>query len=246
MREACRACRQRDPDNQFSIAHLAFAAMLDGDEAGFDALYDLRRFPHPVALDAPPGFAGMEALNGALERDVLAHPSLKWHHADTHRTSPRGFAYGILDAPTPAIAALAGAIRGAVQAYLDALEPTPGHPFLGAKPAAFELKMWATVLKRGGEHQPHSHEEAWLSGVYYARTGFMAADASHPRAGWIRFGGFTDYTDDERFLARVRTVEPREGTLYLFPSYFLHQTVPFQVEGHRISIAFDVQPRPAR
>ena len=40
----------------------------------------------------------------------------------------------------------------------------------------------------------------------------------------------------------LHTVQPEEGKLILFPSYFLHQTVPFESEKQRICISFDVYP----
>jgi Tfp pilus assembly protein PilF len=241
--EACVRCRAQDPDNQFSIAHQAFALMATGDESGFDSLYPLDRFPHPIEIGPVPGFDDIAALNAQLYQDILSHPSLSWHHADAHRTTPRGFAYGILTQPTPAITAFATEVRRQIQAFMDAMEPVPGHPLLGARPQRFELEMWATVLNSGGEHPEHSHEDAWLSGVYYCSTGFMQDDPNDSRAGWIRFAGFDEYTDDPRFLSKVRIEQPREGQMFLFPSYFLHQTIPFNVDGYRISIAFDVQPR---
>jgi uncharacterized protein (TIGR02466 family) len=241
--EACRQCRAQDPDNQFSIAHEAFAHLLRGDEAAFDNLYDLSRFPQAIKLGPVPGFSDTAALNAQLYDDILAHPSLKWHRADAHRTTARGFAYGILQDPTAAISAFHQEVCRQVQRFLNEVEPVEGHALLGHRPDEFELEMWATVLTDGGEHPEHSHEDAWLSGVYYCSTGFMAEDSSDPRAGWIRFAGFAQYTQDETYLSKIRVEQPREGAMFLFPSYFLHQTIPFNVEGYRISIAFDVQPR---
>ena len=127
---------------------------------------------------------------------------------------------------------------------MDALEPETGHPFLGAKPEAFDLEIWATVLSDGGIHPAHSHEDAWVSGVYYCATGALEQDPEAEQPGWIVFDGFSDFTDDGRFRAKVRAEQPREGRMFLFPSYFLHQTRPFRCrEGYRISVAFDVQPR---
>jgi hypothetical protein len=40
-------------------------------------------------------------------------------------------------------------------------------------------------------------------------------------------------------LFRVR---PEEGLLVLFPSYLYHRTLPFEEDGTRISVAFDVVP----
>jgi hypothetical protein len=38
-------------------------------------------------------------------------------------------------------------------------------------------------------------------------------------------------------------VQPRVGTLVLFPSYMWHGTVPFRSTQARTTIAFDVVPR---
>jgi hypothetical protein len=37
-------------------------------------------------------------------------------------------------------------------------------------------------------------------------------------------------------------VRPTEGQLVLFPSYFYHRILPFDADGIRISVAFDVVP----
>ena len=41
----------------------------------------------------------------------------------------------------------------------------------------------------------------------------------------------------------VRRIRPQEGRLVLFPSFVYHETVPFESQAHRISIAFDAVPR---
>jgi hypothetical protein len=46
-----------------------------------------------------------------------------------------------------------------------------------------------------------------------------------------------------RSAPATRAVEPREGRLVIFPSYFYHRTRPFDCIGARISIAFDAVPR---
>jgi hypothetical protein len=38
--------------------------------------------------------------------------------------------------------------------------------------------------------------------------------------------------------------EPRVGRLYLFPSYLYHRTLPFDGEGERTSISFDLAAAP--
>jgi hypothetical protein len=38
----------------------------------------------------------------------------------------------------------------------------------------------------------------------------------------------------------LRRVRPEEGRPVLFPSYFFHRTTPFDADGTRVSLAFDV------
>ena len=89
---------------------------------------------------------------------------------------------------------------------------------------------------------PHLHPDAWLSGVYYVQVPAVVA-GGEDHAGWLEFGEPSpDFplavTPPER-----RLVRPEEGLLVLFPGYFYHHTVPFEGEGRRISIAFDVRRR---
>jgi tetratricopeptide (TPR) repeat protein len=240
--EACRRCLAQDPDNQFSIANEAFAAMQMGDEARFDELYPLDRFPQAVEIQPPEPWADTRSLNEALARDVLSHPSLKDHHDEIKATTTRRFAYGILDQPTPAISAFADIVRSRVQQFIDTLPSSANHPFYSRPPTRWALKMWATVLNAGGIHGAHNHERAWLRGVYYVQGSGFIQDPENPRAGWIEFDGFSHLGDSDRFGKKTKLIEPRNGLMLFFPAYFLHGTVPFYSEDTRISIAFDVQP----
>jgi len=241
--QACHRCVEQFPLNQFSIAHEAFAAMQKKNETRFDQLYPLDRFPHPVEINPPEGFADLKNLNEALARDVLSHGSLKDHHDEIKATTTRRFAYGILDTPTPAISAFADLVRTQVQHFIDTLRKDEAdHPFFSRPPAHWNLKMWATVLNSGGIHGAHNHEHAWLSGVYYVQGSGFIHDADNPKAGWIEFDGFSHLSDSDTFRNKAKVIEPRDGLMLFFPAYFLHGTVPFQSEDTRISIAFDVQP----
>jgi hypothetical protein len=59
-----------------------------------------------------------------------------------------------------------------------------------------------------------------------------------PHAGWLKFG------EPNRPVAGVspeRMVEPKAGTLVLFPSHMWHGTVPSE-GAERLSAAFDIIP----
>ena len=80
-----------------------------------------------------------------------------------------------------------------------------------------------------------------MSGVYYVKVPEAVHDPARQREGWIEFG-----RPDPRYTCvrdpRVKVLEPVEGQVLLFPSFFWHGTVPFDIEEERISIAFDVNP----
>jgi hypothetical protein len=87
------------------------------------------------------------------------------------------------------------------------------------------------------EGLPHIHPEAWLSGVYYPQVPETIRDGDGP-AGWLEFGD-ADRAFPSRLPPRIVRVRPEEGTLVLFPSY---RTIPFDADGTRISVAFDLVP----
>ena len=60
------------------------------------------------------------------------------------------------------------------------------------------------------------------------------------KEGWFTLG---DPPFDVPWNDKVRRyIQPREGMLVLFPSYFYHATVPFEGSHARTTIAFDVAP----
>ncbi len=130
-------------------------------------------------------------------------------------------------------------IRDAVEDYRRALPPDASHPFLARPPERFGLSVWGVVLEGPGHQIPHIHPAAWLSGVYYAQLPDAVRTSGDRHAGWIEFGRPPEYFHCAA-EPEVRTVQPEEGLMVLFPSYFYHHTVPTESTGMRVSIAFDV------
>ena len=61
------------------------------------------------------------------------------------------------------------------------------------------------------------------------------------QAGWIEFGRPQDHPMSKA-EPQLRSYQPHEGMVVLFPSYFYHRTEPFESQDQRISIAFDIVP----
>jgi hypothetical protein len=92
-----------------------------------------------------------------------------------------------------------------------------------------------------GFHDTHFHPPGWLSGTYYPALPPERDLQGDDGAGYIEFGRSL-YSLPTTVEPATRTVQPREGMVVLFPSYFGHRTIPFKSEEKRISIAFDAVP----
>ncbi len=239
--EIGREVRRRSAANQMAAACDAFAHLALGDTARFRYLYGMADLPAKVMLEPPGDDLDLARFNRALAAEILSHPSLKWIN-DSYETSRRGFVYGLLDQKTPAVERFGRQLQAAIERFKAALTGDPDHPFFGNIPDDTAINLWATVLNGGGYHPPHHHEGNWLSGVYYAKVPRPAKAAGEDHAGWIVFDGFTQLPGMAGQENLVRRVEPVEGLLVLFPSYFMHATVPFSGDDSRISLAFDIAP----
>jgi hypothetical protein len=141
------------------------------------------------------------------------------------------------------IAVLEGMIRKAVEDYRIVHPLDGGHPFLASPPRRLWVTAWGVVLEAQGHQIAHIHPSAWLSGVYYVQLPAWLAAGEQEPAGWIEFGRPPEHFH-RKAEPEVRLVQPQEGLMLLFPSYFYHRTIPFEGTGRRISIAFDVSPLP--
>lgn len=124
----------------------------------------------------------------------------------------------------------------AVADYVAALPaPDPAHPLLGRIPQHPRfVGSWSVRLADGGFHEPHVHNEGWLSSALYVA---LPGSDGPSESGWLTLG--EPQASLGLDLAPIRTVEPKPGRLVLFPSTLWHGTRPF-ASGERMTIAFDI------
>lgn len=246
--DACGPWLRFAPANVEALGLASIALDELGQHAQADHLLDFERLLRTTQLaEPPPGFESLAAFNAALTRHTLEHPTLHTPAADDpryHCPTLRMTGEFCAEPKGPA-AALERIVFDAVHGFAAQLAQTlPRHPFVSGAPRRFELKSWSTVLDREGNLEPHVHYASYLSAVYYPKIPFRMASQA-PGAGYLEFGG-----GPARFPTRhsrpVRTLEPREGLLVLFPSYFYHRTAPFTASEVRIAIAFDTVPAAQR
>lgn len=207
-----------------------------------DELLNFADFIRRQKLSAPAEFASLEAFNAALAEHALAHPTLAYE-PDNKATRSGSQTGNLLEGDKGPVAALERMIRAAVTGYFADLPEDSSHPYARVRLPAWDLVAWATVLGRQGHQQPHIHPGGWLSGVYYVQVPeFAGPEEAHQ--GWIEFGG-APHSFVTNGNASSSRYQPEPGLMLLFPSYFYHATVPYENDATRISIAFDVIPRPA-
>lgn len=112
---------------------------------------------------------------------------------------------------------------------------------------AIQSHTWFHVTRHGGYFGNHNHPMASWSGVYCVATG--DSDPSIPMSGVLRFlnpmmlaNMFLD-PGNQRIRAPYASgayhVHFKPGQLLLFPSWLVHEVLPFYGTGERITIAFN-------
>lgn len=238
---SCRVSLSVAPRKLTALTFLSIALDRLGDRESAAEIVDFDRLIQHSRLAVPAGYESISEFNGALADHVRNHPTLRTEPAN-NATRYGKHTENLLVHPTGPIPALAELIEKAVADYLQSLPVDPGHPYLAHRPSDFKYTMWSVVMDSQGHQLPHMHPDGWVSGVYYvALPGTMRA-ATGEQDGWIEFGRplreLTGSLEPE-----VETIRPEEGMLVLFPSYFYHQTIPFESAEQRICIAFDAVPR---
>ncbi len=227
------------PLDQQAIAYQGLAWRLLGD-ARAGVLNDADRLISEQMLQPPAEWGGIEAFNRKLEAALARH-----HHTSRHPleqtlrggTQTMGDLFGL---PDPEIQAVRDMIEAAVERYITALPDDPAHVFLGRRGERFGFAgSWSVRLRAQGFHLNHVHAEGWISSCYY--VGLPAAVArGDEQQGWIKFGETGLGLGQREQVSKA--IRPEVGKLVLFPSYIYHGTYPFEDQGFRTTIAFDVVP----
>lgn len=194
----------------------------------------------PFQLEVADGFESVTAFNSALVEHVTTHPTLVFEPSQ-HTTKGGQQSDSLLLGEKGPVGVLEDWIQRCVSVYLNDLPERAEHPYLSHRPSSFRWNVWGTVLDSGGHQTQHIHPGGWVSGAYYAKLPAEMSASSDQHEGWIQFGGAPESWKLQRDLP-LHDIEPQEGLLVLFPSYYYHRTLPFDSETQRVSIAFDAMP----
>lgn len=234
----------RHPGERLVVGAYAQALRNAGDTEAADALTDPDLLVQVVDLPAPAGFRDADEFHAALTQELLSDPSLLSNPVSKSTTG--GEQTGELDlrasAAKRAFAEMMNtAVTDAVAEYRA--RGLDQHPLMQVAADDRTLRAWGTVIHAGGRQVPHMHPLGWLSAVYYVALPDSMAGSDED--GWLEFGKPPDKVW-QKAAPPVRRIEPRAGSLVVFPSWFWHRTLPFAdtatTAQPRISIAFDVMP----
>lgn len=231
--------RQRFPFDQGILAMHTTALQILGDKR-HSRLADFANIAKVFEIDVPQGYHDAADFNRALAAELRALHATKNHPTDqTLRGGTQTFG-ALFDRESPLIAALRTQIQKAIRQFISEMPNDAEHPLYARKTKSFAFSgSWSACLHEGGFHTNHIHPMGWISSAYYVAVPDEAADtASNP--GWFKMGETNLQLG--RFEKVQRLVQPKVGSLVLFPSYFWHGTVPFRSQAERMTVAFDVVP----
>ncbi|HEY4116151.1 MAG TPA: tetratricopeptide repeat protein [Rhizomicrobium sp.] len=228
------------PDNQYALAMWGLAARAI-DDAREQELNDYEGLVQVFEIDPPAGYDSIISFNRDLDR------ALDGLHRDQREFLGQSLRGGtqtldnLFGAGHPLFEALRGRIDEAIAAYMARMKEDAEHPLRRRRTGAFQYAgSWSARLSDCGFHANHVHPKGWISSAYYVAVPDAVADKTS-KQGWIKFGE-PDF--DAGFADPVRrAIQPRPGTLVLFPSYMWHGTIPFHSAQSRTTIAFDAVPR---
>ena len=111
----------------------------------------------------------------------------------------------------------------------------------------FYYDSWFHVTRSGGYQSIHYHPGASWSGIYAVQTGDRVDD--RPESGQVKFydprGAVFMHVDpgnerlEPRYTATPVYLPHQAGQLVIFPSWLMHEVLPYMGEAERIVVAFN-------
>ena len=238
--DAANKCIVIDPYCQNANAYKAIALSRLNRKQEWRELYNFDEMIGKTHINIPQGFSSLQEFNDKLEQEIRNHSTLTWEPLE-RVTHGGAVTKDMLLRPSKIIKTFEQALRNVINARIDSIRQNANHPFLSRVPDKYRLTLIASILRPQGWHPPHIHESSWLSGVYYVKVPAVVDEDSAEHPGWLQFGK-PDYRLPESYRPDVTAIKPEEGAAVTFPSYFFHGTIPYEKDGERIGIAFDVYP----
>lgn len=232
-----RQLRAADPDEQYFIACEALAMRVLGDPA-YRNLYDYDRYERRYQIPAPRNFFTVENFNTSFAEVLRRQHRLHAHPLDQTLHNGSQTPRTLLALEDPIVAAFKGSMDVAVRDYISRLRADESDPVGRRKRDRYRFAgLWSTRLTNQGYVPNQVHDRGWISAVYW--VAYQGAEKPRePHAGWLKFG-----EPNRRVVGAPpeRAIEPKVGTLVLFPSYMWHGVIPFEGSEY-LSASFEIVP----
>jgi len=237
--EVTRSALGRFPNDQGLLAFHTTALRLVGSP-DYARIADIDRCTRVSDITPPGDYPDNAAFCAALRDFLEGLHRTKAHPTDqTLRGGTQTFGSLFLN-PSPVLQSFVSRLRMNIQTFIDDMPDDPTHPFFRRRKAGFDFSgSWSVRLAKGGYHTNHYHSKGWISSAFYVDLP-ETINSSAEKQGWFKFGETNLQLGKDEVITRF--VEPKVGSLVLFPSYFWHGTVPFESDVPRLTIAFDIIP----
>ena len=237
--EAIQIMRRADPLHQRWIADESTALRLSNDRR-FNELLNLNMYVRAYDLPVPTGYGSIEAFNAAFAEAITRHQPYSAHPLGQSLRGGIQTSRGLTSIDDPVVQAYLSALDGPIRQYLRYIGNDPSHPLTRRNTGNYRFAgSWSVRLKGGGRHVNHVHSDGWVSSAYYVLVPEETGDESR-RAGWIKFAEPPYQTIPPS--PPLKWIQPKAGTLVLFPSYLWHGTEPIDDDSTRITAPFDIVP----
>ena len=125
-----------------------------------------------------------------------------------------------------------------LQKYLQVVFSNYGWPF---KDNIVKLaQMWAIINKKNSFNKAHIHPNNYLSSAYYVKAPKGCGNIKFYNPNEVSRNRFPSGTKSTEFSANLRSIEPEEGDLLIFPSYLYHSVDANISDEDRVIISFNV------
>lgn len=227
------------PNHQGYWAYKTTALRLQ-NSAEYDYLCDYDKFILKAFIDVPEGYSDLSSFNQELAAALKSIHHGTRHPLDQTLISGSQTSEKLFDYQLPIIKKIKQSLQQQTREFLAQLPKDPKHPMLCRNTLNFtETDSWSVILNNSGFHKNHYHPAGWYSSSYYVKVP-SSVNNTTLKQGWINFGqpGFNMQTS----LDVEISIEPKEGLIVQFPSYFWHGTNPFSSDEQRITTPYDILP----
>ncbi len=237
--EAVNIMRRADPLNQRWLADESTALRLSGDRR-FNELLNLNMYVRAFELPVPPSFESIETFNSALAETLAKYQPYDAHPLGQSLRGGIQTSRGLTSVDDPVVKAYLAALDAPIRQYLRYIGNDPSHPLTRRNTGNYQFAgSWSVKLHGGGNHVNHVHSDGWISSAYYVSVPDETTDEAR-RAGWIKFAEPPYPTIPPS--PPLKWIQPKAGTLVLFPSYLWHGTTPIDEGSSRVTAPFDIIP----